>query len=199
MLSSHTDLRIVRTKGAIWDALTELIEEKGFEFISVKDITTRAKINRGTFYLHYRDKYDLMEKCRNEILHEIKKIVQQNIPCDLKSITIPFPGTVYVFEYINEFGGFINALLGPKGDLSFQTELKSLVWDLLFENNLNQLIKREDLLVPDECLVSYMASANLGVIQQWLQDGRKRSPMEMARILSTLSFNGPLYAAGLKK
>ena len=60
MRNNNTDLRIIRTKESIREALVELIEEKGFEAITVKDITTRAKINRGTFYAHYQDKYDLM-------------------------------------------------------------------------------------------------------------------------------------------
>ncbi|EEL70861.1 hypothetical protein IGA_00005 [Bacillus cereus HuA3-9] len=61
MKSAYTDLRVARTKEAIRDALTELINEKGFDSITVKDITARANINRGTFYLHYRDKYDLFD------------------------------------------------------------------------------------------------------------------------------------------
>ena len=62
MRDINKDLRVIRTKESIQDALVELIEEKGFEAITVKDITTRAKINRGTFYSHYQDKYDLIAK-----------------------------------------------------------------------------------------------------------------------------------------
>lgn len=59
---SSVDRRIIRTKEAIRDALITLIEEKGFDAVSVINITSRADINRGTFYLHYRDKYDLLEQ-----------------------------------------------------------------------------------------------------------------------------------------
>ena len=51
------DLRIKRTQSAIKSAFFELIEEKEFEHISVKDITDRAMISRNTFYLHYSDKF----------------------------------------------------------------------------------------------------------------------------------------------
>ena len=47
------DLRIIKTKKAIRDAFLALIEEKGFERISVKEITEKAMISRNTFYLHY--------------------------------------------------------------------------------------------------------------------------------------------------
>ena len=56
------DLRIKRTQRAIKDAFYSLVEEKGFEHITVKDITERAMISRNTFYLHYEDKYDLLNK-----------------------------------------------------------------------------------------------------------------------------------------
>ncbi|WMT38879.1 helix-turn-helix domain-containing protein [Paenibacillus sp. D2_2] len=68
MMESSRDKRVMRTKAVIREALTQLIEEKGFEALTVKDITTRAEINRGTFYLHYRDKYDLLEQSEQELI-----------------------------------------------------------------------------------------------------------------------------------
>lgn len=62
------DLRIKRTKKAIKESFFELIETKGFEHISVKDITDGAMISRNTFYLHYADKYDLLDKICNELM-----------------------------------------------------------------------------------------------------------------------------------
>jgi hypothetical protein len=90
-------------------------------------------------------------------------------------------------------------VLGPKGDLSFQTRLKDFMRKTMFGNNPNSLIKEENLLVPGQYLASYVASAHIGVIQQWLDSDRKESPQEMARTLSTITVNGPFFAAGLKK
>lgn len=72
MSGNPADLRVVRTQRAIRSALIALIEEKGFEAMSVKDITERANINRGTFYSHYEDKYDLMEKCHQHLIEEME-------------------------------------------------------------------------------------------------------------------------------
>lgn len=65
------DLRIKRTKKAIKDAFFYLIEEKGFEHITVKDITDRATISRNTFYLHYNDKYDLLNKICDDLMTKL--------------------------------------------------------------------------------------------------------------------------------
>lgn len=197
-----TDLRIIRTKESIRDALVELINEKGFEAITVKDITTRAKINRGTFYAHYQDKFDLMSKCEEEIMFEMSAIAKQNFPDVIAELetnsSAPVPLVVSIFEHINENSEFMRAVLSPKGDSSFQTRLKNFMWDSLFGNNPNSPIKEENLLVPGQYLSSYVTSAHLGVVQQWLDSGRKESPKEMARILSTITVNGHFYAAGLK-
>lgn len=205
MRDSNTDLRVIRTRESIRNALVELIEEKGFEAISVKDITTRAKINRGTFYAHYQDKFDLMTKCEEEIMLEMSRIAKQNFPSVIAALetssptVTPFPLVVSIFEYLNENSGFMKAVLGPKGDLTFQTRLKDFMWKTLFGNHSEALVKEENLLVPGQYLASYISSAHIGVIQQWLNSGRKESPQEMARILSTITANGPMFAAGLKK
>ncbi|SDM64580.1 TetR/AcrR family transcriptional regulator [Bacillus sp. OK048] len=205
MRERNTDLRVIRTKESIRDALVELIDEKGFEAITVKDITTRARINRGTFYTHYQDKFDLMTKCEEEIIFDISRMAKQNFPSviaelETNSPTLaPFPLVVAIFEYLNENSGFMRAVLGPKGDLSFQTRLKDFMWKTMFGNSPDALLKEESLLVPGQYLASYIASAHIGVIQQWLDSGRKESPQEMARILSTITVNGPFFAAGLKK
>lgn len=73
------DRRVKRTKKMIRDALSELMKNKTFEEISVTDITTKADINRGTFYLHYEDKYDLLEQSEEEIIQEINNIAKRSI------------------------------------------------------------------------------------------------------------------------
>lgn len=62
------DPRVVRTRKLILDAFIHLSETKEFKDISVKDITTEAQINRATFYYHFQDIYDLLEKSLSEVL-----------------------------------------------------------------------------------------------------------------------------------
>ena len=205
MPDANTDLRVVRTKGAIREALIDLIEEKGFEAITVKDITTKAKINRGTFYAHYQDKYDLMSKSQEEFMIELANIVKRNlanVDVDLNShvpLSIPLTAATAIFEYLDQNRKFMKAISGPKGDLSFQTKMKEFMWKTLFVRKEVPQLKQENFLVPSEYLVAYIASAHFGVIQQWLNGDGKESPQEMAFILSTITFKGPLFAAGLNK
>lgn len=65
------DLRIKRTQNAIKESFFELVDKKGFEHISVKDITDGAMISRNTFYLHYSDKYELLDRICDELMRTL--------------------------------------------------------------------------------------------------------------------------------
>lgn len=72
MIEEKIDLRIVRTRNAVMDSFIELLEKKDFNNITISDIASRAMINRATFYHHFLDKYDLLEKA-------IKENLMQNV------------------------------------------------------------------------------------------------------------------------
>ena len=68
MTNAKTDPRIQRTRKLIMDSFMDLSSKKEFKDITVKDITTEAMINRATFYYHFEDIYDLLEKVLSEVL-----------------------------------------------------------------------------------------------------------------------------------
>jgi AcrR family transcriptional regulator len=195
-----TDKRVIRTKRLIRDALTELMEEKGFEGITVRDLSVKAEINRGTFYLHYHDKYDLLEQSEAEILNEIEKMTLEINPTDFMNFNSenePFPFIIKLFELFHENSSFMKVILGPKGDASFQGKLRDIIKKTFFQNVISK-IKSENLLVPVDYLFAYVSSAHLGVIQHWLESGMGKSPREMAMVLSRITLLGPRHVTGFK-
>jgi AcrR family transcriptional regulator len=191
------DRRILRTREAIQDALIELIEEKGFEAISIKDIAIRANINRGTFYLHYHDKFDLLEQTENEIVEKMKEIL-------LKSGTSSFEEYIYfekavpvivsMFEYIQSRAKVMHAILGLKANPEFQSRIKNAIESNIFNMGFFSQKTQKDLLVPFEYLISYLSAAHMGVVQAWLANGCRETPQDMAQILARMSFHGPFQA-----
>ena len=71
-----SDLRVIKTKNLIKGAFIELVEEKGFDNVTIKDICNKALINRNTFYLHYYDKVDLLKKIADEVFFEQEKTIE---------------------------------------------------------------------------------------------------------------------------
>ena len=111
---------------------------------------------------------------------------------------MPFLLITSILEFLNENSDFMKAVLSPKGDLSFQTKLKDFMWKTLFEDTNGALINKENLLVPSQYLASYMASAHIGVIQQWLNSGKRNTRGNCSYFINNRS-SWTFYAAGLKK
>ncbi|MDK2978194.1 MAG: hypothetical protein PWP52_908 [Bacteroidales bacterium] len=69
--SKKIDLRIIKTKRLINQALIDLLHKKSINKITVSELAQKAEINKGTFYLHYSDIYDLYQHALNEHLIEL--------------------------------------------------------------------------------------------------------------------------------
>lgn len=72
MTKRHTE-----TKAYVKTALTTLLTEQSFETLTVSDLTKKAGINRGTFYLHYTDKFDMMNHFKNDTLDDLYRLLNQ--------------------------------------------------------------------------------------------------------------------------
>ena len=101
------DLRERKTKRAIKDAFLQLRVKKPLERIRVKELSELAQISKATFYLHYKDIYDLSEQLRNEVVQDIMGAVALNgtAPLDMekmakliKEISVPEQITGYEYE-----------------------------------------------------------------------------------------------------
>jgi AcrR family transcriptional regulator len=93
------DRRIQRTQQLLFQAFREIAREKDFAAISVRDITERANVNRGTFYAHFADKYALLEAfARHEFRQQIAAQLTEPLQCSPASDLKPF--IVLVLDYL---------------------------------------------------------------------------------------------------
>ncbi|OSB11739.1 TetR/AcrR family transcriptional regulator [Paraclostridium bifermentans] len=184
------DRRILKTRSVIKESLTLLMKEKSFDKITIKDITDKANINRATFYLHYMDKYDLLEQSQNDILNEIREVLAdafkifnpQSLPIQDANTIIPFISCVY--ECIGKNSDFVKVILGGNGDLNFQLKFKSLIEELIKKIS---VIKTPDAFcIPLKYLIETATSMHIGIISRWLEDGMIETPSELACITSNI-------------
>ncbi len=77
MAEASTDLRVVKTRRTIKNALIELIAEKELSDITISELSARAQINRKTFYRHYRTVPDVVTELENEILDKFSEILRR--------------------------------------------------------------------------------------------------------------------------
>ncbi|MFC4807971.1 TetR/AcrR family transcriptional regulator [Paenibacillus sp. GCM10023250] len=178
---TKVDRRIIKTREAINKALIELMSEKSFENITINDIAEKANLNRGTLYLHYTDKYDLLDKCIKDHLANMLNfcILSEPGEASLDLINSPLP----LFQYFEEHFSFYSSMLTNKGITCFQEQLI-----LMVKKGITARLKIEEMKQEDNnvVVVQYMASAFVGVVEWWIKNNMPLSPQMMAQQLGDI-------------
>jgi len=158
------DRRINKTKQVLKETLTDLLEEKELRKISIKELTEKSNINRGTFYLHYLDIYDMIDKLENEIVTDLINIIESNNPFDIDNYFLPV--LLKAVEYLYSDMRFCKALIGPNGDLSFLEKLKKIMIEQTFKTY-KKIGKNRDKVFL-QYLTTFIVSGGIGAFQEWL-------------------------------
>ncbi|MBQ6651470.1 MAG: TetR/AcrR family transcriptional regulator C-terminal domain-containing protein [Atopobiaceae bacterium] len=195
--ASATDRRSLRTRRALVLALADEMAAAGdLSRVTVTAVAERAGITRRTFYSHYRDISDIVASTEDALLAELVCHVSRITKTRLDDLHAcldahePCPGLVELLEYIVEHGRLYAALMGVGGDPSFAPRIKEAIHGAVIDRALEGLDTRAAGRFLDY-YVSYVISAEVGVIAEWLDGGMHESPQAMARIMTLLAFVRP--------
>ena len=158
--------------------------------VNLKDITVRelaqlVDINRCTFYLHYRDIYDMVEQVEQEVFEEFEEIVRSHTPQELQDKPILL--MVDLFEFFSSNADLCAAFLGGNGDMAFFNKLIALIRDRVVESWLREQKKDPD---QFDYYFSFLASGFIGIIREWFARDMKESPEQMAAMAEQLVLYG---------
>ncbi|MFZ4816076.1 MAG: TetR/AcrR family transcriptional regulator [Phototrophicaceae bacterium] len=195
---SKLDPRVIRTRQLLRNALISLINEKGFENITVQEITDRATLNKATFYLHYRDKEELLVKSTNQLIEELTQTVGK--PTVLATDFTPLFMTqllTLVFQHFERNADFYDVILNRIGTppvvAAIQDPLEQLAMRWYQHLSNRQTIP----LVEPDMLLRFFSSGCIGLVQQWLHQSQRLSAEQMAEIFIHLIVGGIYHSAGL--
>ncbi|KOP71654.1 hypothetical protein AMS60_20280 [Bacillus sp. FJAT-21945] len=194
MSTKRKDPRAVRTQSLLKRAFIELMEEREFEQITVADISERATVKRVTFYLHYKDKTDLMNQCIDETLNDLHEKVSKQVSF-LGNFNFledqPHPSFVQLFHQIGENYPFYRALLVTNRIPTLTSGLLAFIHEFISEG-MNQMEPNDQNLTANrELIIKYVESAFLEVIIWWIEKGMHLSEEEISFQLMNLSIKGP--------
>jgi AcrR family transcriptional regulator len=178
------DRRIMRTRNLLKAALLELLKEKHYEMVSVQEITKVADVHRVTFYAHYKDKNLLMEEIIADLLTDmIGTMVQaheRKHPSTLgrtySSITLHA-----FFTFIADHYDFFYLMLSDNKIPGFRSDMFEMLQAYFAKGMVEETTKYNP--IDPEIYSYYIASALLGVAEQWLLEGMRYSPTHMADII----------------
>lgn len=186
MSDQNLDRRVRKTKKHLRQALTELLEEKSVKDITVRELSERADINRATFYLHYRDVYDMVEQIQKELFKDFQDILDRHPPKSLSEK--PLPMLIDLFRLVMENSDVCRVLIVNNGDVAFLKRFKDFVksrclndWMEVFNTGKSQNF---------EYFYSFIVSGCIGLLQSWLENGLKETPEHMASLAEQIIMNG---------
>lgn len=199
--NKRLDRRIQRTRLALRTALLELLKQKNYDDIALEEITERANVARATFYLHYKDKEDLLleefSQMANEIVQSLSEIpfsewFPANAAAKTQKSVSPRP-LLMVFQHIKDHADLYYILLkSSKASRNFERIRKisteaivTFVQNKLASDPIPILFK-----VPVEFFAAYFSGALLSAVDWWLEEGMHYSPEEMTVMFRSLFFHG---------
>ena len=154
-----------QTKLNLREAFWDLYVKKPIDKISIKEVTDLAGYNRGTFYLYYKDVYDMFSQIEDEILDKIQEVIQDSI---LKNETFDLSQQMGVLvELMQTHSHYATVLLSDQGDPRFASRLKEIIWPLLTR----YFVSSEGHSEYQMALLSeFYLSGILAVVAKWISD-----------------------------
>ncbi len=170
---AKTDRRVLKTQEALKQAVIGLMSEKKFDEITIQDIADRANLNRGTIYLHYQDKFDLLDKLIEVHFNELEEMDKWACELDWKEALVPY------FEYFQKNYLFFSTMLASKeAPSSFRSQLLASFMDG-FRGEIDRDSGRNTSL-NEEVILQFAGNAYVGIIEWWIKNGMPYPPQVIA-------------------
>jgi AcrR family transcriptional regulator len=196
----NRDRRIARTRAALRDALMALIVERGFEAITVQDIVDRADVNRATFYLHFKDKDELLYQSMEEIYEGLVSAIRCDDPTPeqiARGEWQSFDGSED-WEHVAAHIDFYRVLLSERGSASFVVKVRRYLAKVVADE-LDRTLKALNITpsIPLDVIGYSFAGAQIGLITWWIENDMPYPPEQMGRMLFDLMEQGFVKALGI--
>lgn len=184
---TRSDQRTRLTCMLIRQAFTGLLQEKPVQSISVKELCARAGINRGTFYSHYTDIYDLLSQMEEEMMRDFKTALMPLLDSDTADLT-PLKITTGIFKCLKENADLCAVTLGKYGDKDFATRLITIGRERCLESYSKYFAHATPKQI--EYYYSFVSAGCIGLLEKWLADGMAASAEEIASAAENIMMKG---------
>jgi len=200
------DRRVNRTRRQLREALFNLILEKGYDAVTVEEITARADVGRTTFYLHYHDKEDLLMESIGELvddlIEQMARFPMEEWKLERGSAgSAPSPAIVLPFQHVASNARLYQIVLRGDGTYSVSRRLREIIVQASAEMA-RVLLERDELgalnsQVPMDVFMNYIAGAWLGLITWWLENEMPYPAEQIAGMFQRMVVQGAPEALGI--
>jgi AcrR family transcriptional regulator len=190
------DPRVKKTRRGLRAAFIRLILQKGYDSISIQDITNEAETARITFYRHYRDKEELLTDCLNELYEELVEKTEREIAEGADPGSSAFR---VFYEHLEEQEQLYRILFSSMSSQTLGNRLRHYM-ALHLIKNMDTIVDRSSRpAIPDEIIAFHLVSAHIGLGIWWLENNKPYPVEYLTQISMWLSFAGVLRSLGIEQ
>ena len=169
------DLRVVKTKNGIHQALLQLLQTKPLTHIKVVELCKTANINRGTFYFHYEEVGDVFKELFEEIMLDLKESYDEPYKRTTHlTVETLDPNTIRIFHHIKKYEDFYRIVLSEDVSTTYYYMLFDAVRSIFISDGYTKAHNH-----VNGYFYSYTTNAILGLIIEWYRRDFQESAEEM--------------------
>jgi len=175
------------TRALLMHTATELILEKGYEAMTIQDITDRADLGRGTFYVHFKDKEEIVWTFLRENFDTLRQKVETQTAKETGRVRIYLLWKT-AFEYVNDHRDLLQIAIGRNSNASLSHRIQDYFVDITI-TNLEQGVLKTDLSLPPipiHVMAQFVTGAMMRLILWWLENENTYSPQDMTELFYQL-------------
>ncbi len=177
---AKVDRRIQRTHQALAEALIALSLERGYDAVSVKDITDQANVAYITFFRHFKDKSDILMMMLDEMAEEIEHIAHEGA-----AFSHAHEGRL-MFEYVQAKDDFYRVILSDQGSVAVRKRAIKQLSRLIRQHVGQHRTDADAVAIPADLAAHHVASSLLALIEWWMENGMPYTPEYMGEIYAQL-------------
>lgn len=176
--------RRLETRRKLQQALQELVLEKGYESVSIQEITDRADLGRGTFYVHFHDKEELLWSLVADRIHSTEQAAVRLLQeLDGRLPEQPeFYGYVNIFEHVAQNQDLYRVLLGKQGHAGMADRVRAYMAAETLQD-MERMGLYSDLGQPPEITAQIVVGAIISLAIWWLEAPERYTPCQVAAML----------------
>ena len=154
------------------------MQHKQVKDITVRELAERVDVNRGTFYLYYRDIFDLLERLEEDLFEQLNEVILAHKGEPVLAHIRPM--LTDVFHIVAENKEICRVLLSDNGDIKFLQRLSDVIQEKLRTEWLNGYVENE---TEFEYRYAFGALGFVGLLRTWLH----RDCAESAEVMAVLA------------
>jgi AcrR family transcriptional regulator len=190
--TSKPDRRVSRTRRLLRQALMELILERGYNTVTIEDITERADLGRTTFYLHFHDKEELLVESLEEIAEELKIQVEETANSQTEEGGRRINPVSVVFRQVDANRDLYRIILQGEGSTKAASRIRDIIEEAateFFARHMSAFTSAPPE-IPKGVMAGYFAGAMLGFVMLWLEKKLPYTGDEAADLFMKIFFRG---------